>query len=202
MVTWHEFLDGGEIEGVDVVDVDFSGADEHGLVVLESRVSRAVLADARFTGCRFVDVEFAEADAPDLGLAKSVLQDVAFTGSRLGGVQAYSGVWTRVRVASSKVGYLNLRAAKLTGVRFENCEIGELDLSEAQLNGVGFPGCRIGKLTLSSARCAKVDLRGAELRGLESNPDGLRGVTISAAQVVDLAPTLAAILGMKVTNAG
>ena len=30
----------------------------------------------------------------------------------------------------------------------------------------------------------------------------MREVTISAAQVVDLAPTLAAILGMKVTNAG
>lgn len=84
MATWHELLDAGEIDGVTAADVDFSGADEHGLVVLEARFSRAVLADARFTGCRFVDVEFAEADAPDLGLAKSVLQDVAFTGSRLG----------------------------------------------------------------------------------------------------------------------
>jgi uncharacterized protein YjbI with pentapeptide repeats len=187
---------------VDAVDVDFSGADEHGLVVMESRFQRPLLADARFTGCRFIDVEFVEADAPDLGLAKSVLQDVTFSGSRLGGVQAYAGVWTRARVASSKVGYVNLRAAKLTNARFENCEIGELDLSEAQLNGVGFPGCRIGKLTLTSARCAKVDLRGAALSGIESNPEGLRGAAIGPAQVVDLAPTLAAILGMKVSRDG
>jgi uncharacterized protein YjbI with pentapeptide repeats len=78
-----------------------------------------------------------------------------------------------------------------------DCQLVEPDLSEASLTQVSFEGTRLVSPELGRATLRQVDLSAAELigpRGLT----GLRGATISTAQLIDLAPALAAELGIRV----
>ena len=59
--------------------------------------------------------------------------------------------------------------------------------------------CRIGRLDVTRARITSADLRGAELRRVDGLP-GLAGATISEEQLLELAPALAAQLGIVVSG--
>ena len=62
-----------------------------------------------------------------------------------------------------------------------------------------FPGSSIGILGSAGARLTDVDLSGARLRTIGSIA-GLRGATLSADQLIDLAPLLAAHVGIRIRN--
>ena len=80
---------------------------------------------------------------------------------------------------------------------FTDCVIGELDLSSARGTRMSFVGTRIAQLTLSRATLTRTDLRGAEL-GQLTGITGLKGTTVSTDQFLDLAPLLAAHLGISI----
>lgn len=194
----QDLLEDGYIEGVDESGIVFAGPERHGLRILDSRFVEADLSGAKLIGCRLADVEFQNCRATDVSFAKSSLQDVTVAESRIGAFQGFGGSWTRCAIAGGKIDYLNLRAATVARLTIDNAVIGELDLSEAKIEGISFLNATVGKLILTNARTKRLDLRGVELRGLESNPEGLRGVVIGPTQVLDLAPVLADILGMKI----
>ena len=104
---------------------------------------------------------------------------------------------TAVRFVGSKLGFLNLAGAELDDVMFEGCEIDGLDARGAKLRAVSFVDCSINELNVTEARLSKVDLSGARLSSL-IGVDNLRGVMISHGQLLDLAPQLAAQLGIEV----
>jgi uncharacterized protein YjbI with pentapeptide repeats len=102
-----------------------------------------------------------------------------------------------VRFTGGLLDVVNLRGAVLEDVVFEDCRLREVDLGGARLTRVSFPGCRLERLDLTKATLSAVDLRGAELdvaRGL----DRLGGAILDIGQVLDLAPALAAQLGIDV----
>jgi uncharacterized protein YjbI with pentapeptide repeats len=92
---------------------------------------------------------------------------------------------------------VNLRGARLERVVFEDCRLRDLDLGTARLSQVRFPGCRFERLDLTKAELSKVDLRGAQL-SIERGYDRLGGAVIDPGQLSDLAPALAAHLGLTV----
>ncbi len=112
-------------------------------------------------------------------------------------MQAPGASLTAVRFQGSKLGYLNLAGANLDDVIFDGCELGDIDARGATLRNVGFSDCTIDELNVTEARLSKVDLSGASLRSL-IGVDNLRGAIINHAQLVDLAPQLAAQLGLEV----
>ena len=67
----------------------------------------------------------------------------------------------------------------------------------ATLRSVRFSDCSINELNVTEARLTKVDLSGARLRSL-IGVDNLRGAIINRGQLLDLAPQLAAQLGVEV----
>jgi uncharacterized protein YjbI with pentapeptide repeats len=105
--------------------------------------------------------------------------------------------WTGIRVRGSKLGFLNLAGARLEDVVFEDCEIGGFDARAAQLKSIGFVNCTIDEVNVAGATLSKVDLSGAKLRSLVG-VESLRGAIVSHEQLVDLAPLLAAELGLEV----
>ena len=72
-----------------------------------------------------------------------------------------------------------------------------MDARGATLREVRFRDCSINELNVTEARLAKVDLSGARLSSL-IGVDNLRGAIINHAQLLDLAPQLAAQLGVEV----
>jgi uncharacterized protein YjbI with pentapeptide repeats len=92
---------------------------------------------------------------------------------------------------------VNLAGAKLEDVVFEECEIGSIDARAAQLRSIAFVDCTIDEFNVSGATLSKVDLSGARLRSL-LGIESLRGAIVSHEQLLDLAPVLAAQLGLEV----
>jgi uncharacterized protein YjbI with pentapeptide repeats len=105
--------------------------------------------------------------------------------------------WTGIRVRGVKLGFVNLAGARLQDVVFEECEIGSLDARAAQLRSVAFVDCTVQELNVTEATLSKVDLSGARLHALVG-VESLRGAIVSHEQLLDLAPLLAAQLGVEV----
>lgn len=117
--------------------------------------------------------------------------------SRIGSWEVCDAIWRSVHFSGCKIGYLNLRDAEVSDLKFTNCVIEELDLMRAKASRVAFTDCRIGRLELAGSRLADVDLRGAQLTDV-GDLAGLSGVTVSLEQLLDLAPLMAARLGVTV----
>ena len=107
--------------------------------------------------------------------------------------------WTDVRVRGANLGFLNLAGARFQDVVFERCEIGTFDAREAELTSLTFVDCKIDELNVTGATLSKVDLSGARLRSL-IGVESLRGAIVSREQLVDLAPILAAQLGLEIRD--
>jgi uncharacterized protein YjbI with pentapeptide repeats len=104
-----------------------------------------------------------------------------------------------VRFEGCKIEFLNLRGATLADVHLVDCQLVEPDLAEATLSQVSFEGSRLVSPEFGRARMTDVDLSAADLvgpRGLA----GLRGATISALQLIDLASAMAAELGIVLAD--
>lgn len=194
------FLDpeGDDLEAVDVTGVE--------VAELRWEVRRR-LSDSRLQGltcrtwkapaltlinCRVEQLDVVALSAPNAGWANTEVM-----GSRIGSIEAYDADLRRVAFNGCKLGYVNLREATLSDVAFADCVIEDLDLSRATASRVSLAGCRITRLELANSHLRDVDLRGAQVTDVVS-PDGLRGVTISADQLFDLAPILAARIGLIV----
>lgn len=169
---------------------------------------------ARFLGCTLTNCTLTGCD-----LQQTVLRDVAAQQLRAVGTDLSGGAWTGVEITDSllsgvqlfdltadrvtfrdcKLDAVNLRGATLTDARFERCTLTDTDLGSATLRRVSFRDCHLTALDLTKATLTEVDLRGSELhltRGVES----LRGATIDSTQLVALAPTLAAHVGLTVKD--
>ncbi|MGI8717221.1 MAG: pentapeptide repeat-containing protein [Lapillicoccus sp.] len=188
-----------DYDGVAFRDLDLSdqqGTNARFLDCEMSRcdLSRTVLSRSRWSDCRLEQVRGVGVD-----LSEATLLDVSLTGARLGALAAYGSSWRRVRVRGGKVDFLNLRGATLREVVFEDCVLVEPDLAGATLASVSFRGCTLVEPELGGAAFTAVDLSGAHLReprGLAS----LRGATISRLQLLELADSLAAQLGITVAE--
>jgi len=103
----------------------------------------------------------------------------------------------RVHFDQVKLDAVNFRGAALIDVVFTDCLLREVDFGGAKLTRVRFPGCTFEEADFSRAKLADVDLRGARLH-FKAGLDALRGATIDGGQLVELAPALAAHLGLKI----
>ena len=92
---------------------------------------------------------------------------------------------------------VNLRGATLQDVAFESCALRDLDLGSATLTRLRLPACHVERLDLTNATLADVDLRGAEL-DISRGIDRLSGAVVDTGQLMTLAPTMAAHLGLEV----
>jgi uncharacterized protein YjbI with pentapeptide repeats len=190
----------GYYDRVDLSGLDLSGLDLTGARFEECLLARCSLEDTRLDAVRLLDCRLDGLNVAVLKAARPDWHGVELTGSRVGSAELYDGEWRSVTVTGAKLGYLNFRHSTLEDVRFSGCTIEELDLGGATLNRVAFDDCTVETLTLQGARCTDLDLRGADLRGV-NGVSGLAGATVGADQLLELAPLLAAELGVSVSEA-
>jgi uncharacterized protein YjbI with pentapeptide repeats len=136
-------------------------------------------------------------DVVALSAAESGWRRVEIRDSRIGSSELFDSTWRAVHFVNSKLGYLNLRDAQVSDLQFTNCIVEDLDLIRAKATRVSFTDCRIGRIELTGATLVDVDLRGAQLTDV-GDLAGLAGATVSLEQLLDLAPLMAARLGVKV----
>lgn len=188
----------GDYDGVELRDLDLAGQDGGGARFMDCALTGCALDETRLRHTRFLDSVLTGLRGVGTDLAEATLRDVELIDARLGGTQAYGAVLERVVIRGGKIDYLNLRQARLRDVVFEACVLVEPDFGGARLERVEFVDCALRSADFTAATLADVDLRGAVELGIAGGVDRLSGAVISAAQLLDLAPVLAAELGIRV----
>ena len=155
-------------------------------------VARWVLDRSRLLECRLADLDVTAVRSRD-----ALWRTVEIVGGRLPALDLAGAIWDGVAVSGARLGYVNLRDAALTDVVFADCRIETLDLGAATASRVRLRDCVVDELIVTRATLRDVDLRGARIDVVEG-VEHLAGATISADQLLDLAPALAAALGIVV----
>ena len=98
-----------------------------------------------------------------------------------------------------RIDYLNLGAAKVTDLEVIGCTIRTIDLPQAELTRVRFADTSSDEIDTRGMRAKDLDLRGLDaLSYLDAN--SLRGATLTSFQVQQLAPVIAAGIGIQVKD--
>jgi uncharacterized protein YjbI with pentapeptide repeats len=156
------------------------------------------VAGGQFRRARFSDVwlhtvRWVGTDLADSGWADADLVSCVLAGSQMHGAQLRAVVF-----AQCKLNSVNLRGARLQDVGFVDCLLRDVDLGGATLENVAFPGSTLEGVRLRDAALDRVDLRGAASLHLADGFGSLRGATISAVQLLELAGEFACELGVAV----
>jgi uncharacterized protein YjbI with pentapeptide repeats len=187
----------GDHERVEFVEMDLAGARADTTSFVACRFERCGFDGASLQRTRAGELILADCHATSLDVTGSTWRDSLLTGGRFGAIVASRSAWTEVTLRGCKLDFVDLSAATLAGVVFEDCVVGEVDLAEARVRSVTVSGGEVRLLNVAGARVERLDISGsavAELRGIES----LRGTVISPSQLHDLAPLLAAHLGIRI----
>lgn len=184
--------DGLVIEGADWTDGVGPNAHFLECTLVGVTLRACNLRRASLSGSEVRNAQVALAD-----LAESQWTHVEVTGSVFAGADLSAAQLRWVTFRSCKLDAVNLRYAQLAHVRFEQCLLRDVDLAAARLTSVSFPGSQIRGLRLGAATLSQVDFRDAEL-DIRQGYGALRGAIIDGAQLIELAPGLAAELGLEV----
>ncbi|HYN55946.1 MAG TPA: hypothetical protein VES03_01995 [Motilibacterales bacterium] len=155
------------------------------------------VADLVADRARLIDSHLSEPDITHLSSSDSTWRSVTVEGGRIGAWDLAGGVVDGITVAGAQLGYVNMRDATLTDVALRDCRIETLDLAGAKVRRVSLAGCVIDELVVIRADLDVLDLRGARLDRVDG-VENLGGVIISAEQLLDIAPALAAAAGITI----
>ncbi len=170
-----------ELEGVALAGGSLDGEQLRGLRLVDVRGERLSAGNGDWRGASLLRVELHEARLTGLDLGEARLREV--------------------RLVGCKLDYANFRHSTLEYVSFEDCVLTQADFQGARLDSVRFDGCQLGEADFTKAELARVDFRDSDLAGLAGSLLSLRGATIDSLQLIDLAPQLAAELGIRVEDA-
>ena len=188
---------GHDYDSILFADRDLAGQDAADARFLECRFERCGVDGLSMRRARLVDCLLADVHGASVDFSDSTWRDSEIAGGRLGALTLPGATWTDIRVRGVKLGFVNLAGARIEDVVFEECEIGSLDAGSANLRSVAFVDCALQELNVVEATLSKVDLSGARLKTLVG-VESLRGAIIGRDQLLDLAPLLAAQLGVEV----
>jgi uncharacterized protein YjbI with pentapeptide repeats len=187
----------GDYDAVRFAGLDLRGQSADDAAFLACAFERCSLDEVSMRRARISECRFDELHATSLDATDSMWRDTLVGVRRVGALLAIGASWSSVRVRGGRLDLLDLSGAKLHGVAFEDCTIGELDLGTADAREISFEDCEIELLDATGARLAGANLAGASIAGVRGVA-GLRGATITPDQLLDLAPQLAAHIGLKV----
>ncbi|MDO8213704.1 pentapeptide repeat-containing protein [Conexibacter sp. CPCC 206217] len=118
-------------------------------------------------------------------------------GCRMTGIQLAESTLRDVVIEDSRVDLAAFRVSRFERVVFRRCQLQELDLVEAELSSVVFDDCDLSGADFSHARFRLSEMRGCTLDAIVG-AERLRGVAMPWTDVVGLAGTLAAAIGIGV----
>ncbi|MGW0766818.1 pentapeptide repeat-containing protein [Streptomyces sp. NPDC002676] len=188
----------GDYDGLEFREADLAGQRGAGARFLDCALRDCAVDETGLRQARFLDTVLSGLRGVGTDLAEATFRDAELTDARLGGTQLHGAVLERVVVRGGKLDYLNLREARLKDVVFESCVLVEPDFAGARLERVEFVDCTLKEADFSGVTLTDVDLRGAASLEIARGLDRLSGAVISTGQLLDLAPVLAAELGIRV----
>jgi uncharacterized protein YjbI with pentapeptide repeats len=190
---------GTALDGVLLEDADLSGTEAPSVRLAEVALRRVDLSGAELRGLDLLDVLGSAVNAANGSWPYAHMNRVTFEGSTLVGLDLANGQLGATTFSECKLDFANLRMSSIEDVVFMGCSLRGTDFYGAKLRSVRFAQCELCEIDFSQARLEVVDLRTStltDIRGVGS----LRGAVLDGSQLIDLAPSLAAELGIRVEN--
>lgn len=187
----------------EVVHVDgerFAGVNLTGARFIESAFTGAQWDGGVMRRCRFTDVWMHAVRLTGTDIAECTWLDSHVLAGVFAGTASFDCEMQRVVFSSCKLDGVNFRASRMVDVVFEDCVLTDVDFGGASLTRVAFPGSTVRGLRLAGSTLREVDLRGASELDLASGFESLAGAVIGRAQLIALAPALAANTGISVQD--
>lgn len=166
---------------------------------LEQCTMRADADAVDLTGATLLDVAMTHVRIAALKLRGAGVRRLQIVGGRIGTLDLSGSRIDELELRDLRVDYLNLGAARATDVQISGCRIRTIDLPQAELTRVRFEATSTDEVDPRGMRAVDVDLRGLDaLSYLDAN--SLRGTTLTGFQVQQLAPVIAAGLGIQLKD--
>lgn len=151
------------------------------------------------TGATLLDVDMRDVRAASMPVRNANIRRLRVTGGRIGTLDLSGARIDELELRDLRIDYLNLGGAKATDVLVTNSSIRTLDMPQADLTRVSFVDCRSDEVDSRGLRATDVDLRGLDaIAFIDAN--SLRGTTLTTFQVQQLAPVIAAGLGIQIRD--
>lgn len=170
-------------------------------VTAETGVLEGVnLSDSIFDAGAFSDLILRHCDLANLRAKRASLTRVLIESGRLTGLSLNDSALFDVTFRNCRLDLSSFGLSNLTRVRFEDCHLAGISLFEAKCTSVGFYDCRMTECDFRGARLKDCEFRRCDLAGIEGI-EALRGTAMEWTDIIDLAGTWAAALGIEVIEA-
>lgn len=179
--------------------LDLSGAVDLAYASLEQCVISADCDTIDLTGATILDVDVSGFRATSVKLRNAGIRRLRITGGRIGTLDLSSTRIDELELRDIRVDYLSLGGSKASDVLIAGSTIKALDMPQAELTRVAFENCRSDEVDPRGMRATHVDLRGLDADGF-MDTNSLRGTTLTTFQIQQLAPTIAAGLGIQIKD--
>lgn len=179
--------------------LDLAGTVDLAYSTVEQCVVSADADAVDLTGASVVDVDMSGVRIASLRMRDAGVRRVRINGGRIGTLDLSEAHVSELDLRDVRIDYLNLGAAKVTDLEITGCAIRTIDMPRAELTRVRFTSTSSDEVDSRGTRAKDLDLRGLDALGyLDAN--SLRGATLTSFQVQQLAPVLAAGIGILVKD--
>jgi len=179
--------------------LDLTGTVDLAYSTIEQCVVSADADAVDLTGATVVDVDMSGVRIASLRMRDAGVRRLRISGGRIGTLDLSEAHISELELRDVRIDYLNLGAAKVTDLEISGCAIRTIDMPQSELIRVRFTATSSDEVDPRGMRAKDVDLRGLDaLAYLDAN--SLRGATLTSFQVQQLAPIIAAGIGIQIKD--
>ncbi|UPL17458.1 pentapeptide repeat-containing protein [Microbacterium aurugineum] len=179
--------------------LDLTGTVDLAYATLEQCAVRADADAVDLTGATVIDVDMSGARIASLRLRDAGVRRMRISGGRIGTLDLSEARISELDLRDVRIDYLNLGASKVTDLEISECTIRTIDMPQAELTRVRFTSTSTEEVDSRGMRAKDLDLRGLDaVAFLDAN--SLRGATLTSFQVQQLAPVIAAGIGIQIKD--
>lgn len=179
--------------------LDLSGDVNLAYASLEQCVITADSDTIDLSGATLLDVDVTGIRAASVKLRSAGIRRLRITGGRIGTLDLSSTHIDELELRDLRIDYLSLGGSKGSDILIADSTINALDMPQAVFTRVRFDNCRCNEVDTQGIRAAHVDLRGLDADAF-MDTNSLRGTTLTTFQIQQLAPTIAAGLGIQIKD--
>ncbi|MCK8477865.1 pentapeptide repeat-containing protein [Microbacterium aurugineum] len=179
--------------------LELTGTVDLAYATLEQCAVRADADAVDLTGATVIDVDLSGARIASLRLRDAGVRRMRISGGRIGTLDLSEARISELDLRDVRIDYLNLGASKVTDLEISECTIRTIDMPQAELTRVRFTATSTEEVDSRGIRAKDLDLRGLDaVAFLDAN--SLRGATLTSFQVQQLAPVIAAGIGIQIKD--
>jgi uncharacterized protein YjbI with pentapeptide repeats len=190
--------DDDSISGVELTGCNLDNQEARLVAFQAGRLVSCSFAGTDIDKARLINLELSKCDLSNSTWSQCKLVQVSAASCKILGAKWTESQWTDVVFTDSLGKLLQLYGSKLKHVIFENCRLEQADFRSCQLDQVRFANCNLTGAEFYGAKLNQVEFSGSVLDGIKANAGDLKGAIIDGQQLLQLAETLAGMLGIKV----